>query len=286
MRTRLVILAMLATTILCGAFVLHAQDDNQGPLAPPPKFEVKRIPSVPHPGPPPIPEQEIIQRFAANENAMKQALNNYVYTQSVRYEEETDPVGTLSASGDTYFKPDGQRYWRVTKVGTPSLHIQKYSLQDLMAMTAVPTFFLTPDELSNYSFLYAGQQQLDQLNTYVFQVKPKLLSRSKRLFEGAIWVDDHDFTIVRTWGKFELEVEPEGNHLPFTMFETYRENFEDKYWLPTYISAEDEIATSDGTKFPIKLVIRDTNFKRRTDSEASSAAPAAPTTSSPDSSSH
>ena len=52
----------------------RAQD--QGPMAPPPKFEVKRIPSVPHPGPPPIPEQEIIRRFAANEDVAKKVYDN------------------------------------------------------------------------------------------------------------------------------------------------------------------------------------------------------------------
>ena len=54
--------------------LLCAQGDTQGPIAPPPKYDVRRIPSVPHPGPPPIPEQQIIQRAAANEDVMKQGV--------------------------------------------------------------------------------------------------------------------------------------------------------------------------------------------------------------------
>jgi hypothetical protein len=275
MRTRLTISALLialsSCVVLSVPFIARAQDE--GPMAPPPTIEVKRLPSVPHPGPPPIPEQEIVQRFAANEDAMKKAFDLYTYTQTVRYEEETDPVGMLTASGDTYFKDDGQRYWRITKKPQSTLHISPYTLDDILSMAGIPYFFLTTENASNYTFLYAGQQQLDQINTYVFQVKPKLLSRKQRFFDGVIWVDDHDFAIVRTWGKFVLQVEPEGDHLPFTMYETYRENFEDKYWLPTYTASDDEITATDGTKIPVRLIVRDTDFKRRSDSAPPPASP-------------
>src|SRR5271163_1533708 len=56
--------------LFCAASTARAQEAS-GPAAPPPKFEVKRIPSVPHPGPPPIPVEVIIQKFSANENVMK-----------------------------------------------------------------------------------------------------------------------------------------------------------------------------------------------------------------------
>jgi hypothetical protein len=261
----------LALFLVALAASINARAQDQGPIAPPPTLDVKRIPSVPHPGPPPIPQDEIIKRLAANEDAMKKAFDTYTYTQSVRYEEETEPVGMLTASGDTYFKPDGERYWGISKEPKPTLTISPYNLQDVLTMTEIPYFFLTSDNIANYSFLYAGQQQLDQINTYVFQVKPKALSRKQRFFDGVIWIDDHDYAIVRTWGKFVLQVEPEGEHLPFTMFETYRENFEDKYWLPTYTASDDEVTASDGTKVPVKLVIRATNFKHRADAPAPAA---------------
>lgn len=277
---------LCAAPILLIALTISADaiaQDEQGPIAAPPTINVKRVPSIPNPGPPPIPEQQIIQKFAANEEVMRKAFDTYTYTQSVRFEEETDPVGMLTASGDTYFKDD-ERYWAVTKEPKPTLTATHYTLQDVMAMTEIPYFFLTTADIPNYNFLYAGEQTLDQINTYVFQVKPKAFSRKQRFFDGVIWVDDHDLAIVRSWGKFELEVEPSNNARPFTMFETYRENFEDKYWLPTYTASDGEVTEDDGTKVPVKLVIHDTNFKRRTDS--STGAAAAPANSSqPDSSS-
>lgn len=283
MRMRYAAPILLMGLAMSAGLATRAQDD-QGPMAPPPVINVKRLPSVPNPGPPPIPEQEIIQKFAANEDVMRKAFDTYTYTQSVRFEEETDPVGMITASGDTYFKDD-ERYWAVTKEPKPTLTATHYTIQDVMAMTEIPYFFLTTADIPNYNFLYAGEQTLDQINTYVFQVKPKAFSRKQRFFDGVIWVDDHDLAIVRSWGKFELEVEPSNNNRPFTMFETYRENFEDKYWLPTYTASDGEVTEDDGTKVPVKLVIHDTNFNRRADSSPGAAVAAPPSTSAPNASS-
>ena len=87
----------------------------------------------------------------------------------------------------------------------------------MRTITTLPVFFLTSDQIANYDFLYAGQQKLDELNTYVFQVKPKQLSRTQRLFQGVIFVDDHDLAIVETYGKFVTEVIDEGAKLPFEL---------------------------------------------------------------------
>ena len=51
-------------------------------MAPPPKFEVNRIPAVPHPGPPPIPEAEIIRQFAAHEDVAEKIYSTYDFSQT------------------------------------------------------------------------------------------------------------------------------------------------------------------------------------------------------------
>jgi hypothetical protein len=225
---------------LAAAFAPAARaQGDAGPQGPPPKFEVKRIPAVPHPGPPPIPEQEIIKKFAANEDEIKKAFDSYDFTQTIHMQELSDPGGDFVVSGLVYSHPDGQRSMRVVGQGTSTLKVTHFSLEDVREISSIPPFPLTTDEIANYNFKYAGQQSLDQLNTYVFQVKPKLLSRKKRFFEGVIWVDDHDFAIVKSYGKFVSEYAGNGMAMPFTMFETYRENFQNKYWFPTYVRSDD-----------------------------------------------
>jgi len=246
------------------------RDNQQGPMAPPPKFEVHRMPSVPHPGPPPIPEQQIIQRFAANEDAAKEAYDDYSFTETIRIEELMDPGGKFTAVGESYIKPDGIRYWRVTNPPQSTLKLTTYTLEDVRTMISVPLFFLTSDQIANYNLVYVGQQKLDELNTYIFQVKPKQLSRTQKLFDGIVYVDDHDLAIVESYGKFVSELTGSGAQLPFSMFEMYRENFQQKYWLPTYISSDDYSGSGDA-ELHLRLVMRSTDFKL----SAPSVAPAA-----------
>jgi hypothetical protein len=260
MHRSLFISALLATFFLGAALTVRAQDD-QGPMGPPPKFEVKRIPSVPHPGPPPIPEQEIIRRLAANEDVARKVYETYDFEQTIRIEELSNPGGKFTVTGEEYTRPDGQRVWRLVKPAESTLKLTHYSFEDVRTITTLPIFFLTSDQIANYDFLYAGQQKLDQLNTYVFQVKPKQLSRTQRLFQGVVFVDDHDLAIVETYGKFVTEVIEEGAKLPFSLYETYRENFQDKYWLPTYTTSDDYVGSSADDQFQLRLVIRSTGFK-------------------------
>jgi hypothetical protein len=269
---------MLLTILLALATNVLAQS-SAGPMAPPPKFEVKRIPTEPHPGPPPIPVEVIIQKFSANEDVMKQKFDTYDYTQTVRIDELADPGGKFSVTGDVYTRPDGQRYMRVEKQPESNLKVEMYTLEDVRTISNLPLFLLTSQEIANYNFKYVGQEKLDQLTTYIFQVKPKMLSRKRRFFEGVIWVDDQDFAIVKSYGKLVSELSGNGTALPFTMFETYRENFQGKYWLPTYTRSDDYFKDDQNNELPLRLVIHSTEFTPSSGTAASraEAAPAAQT---------
>src|SRR3984885_6432613 len=155
--------------LLCDAG--HRRAQAPGPQAPPPTFKVERIPAEPHPGPPPLPVEEIIRKCAANEDVMKKAYDSYDFTQSIRLDELTDPGGKFSVTGEVYTKSDGLRYMRVTKPAESSLKLMHFSLEDVRVIAAMPEFPLTAEEIDNYNFKYAGQEKLDQLNTYIFQSK-------------------------------------------------------------------------------------------------------------------
>ena len=268
------IVILLATLLFVGLVPARSQD--QGPMAPPPKFEVKRLPSVPHPGPPPMPEQEIVRKFAENEDVMKKAYDTYNFTLAIRIEELSDPGGKLSVSGEVHTGPNSARYWRVAKQPESNLKQSNFSLEDVRTIANFPLFVLTAEEIGNYDFMYAGQDKLDELNTYVFQVKPKQLSRTRRFFEGVIWVDEHDLAIVKSYGKFVSELSGSGTKLPFTMFETYRENFQGKYWLPTYTNSDDFITQQNNDQLHLRLVIHSTDFNLNSSPEKSSTPTAAP----------
>jgi len=249
---------------------------NEGPLPPPPKFEVQRIPTVPHPGPPPIPVDTIIQKFAAGEDAEKKIYENFDFIQDVRIEEMSNGGGNFEVFGEMYTKPDGKRFWRVLRPIQSNLKLTSFTMDDVQEIVSKPLFFLTSDQVGDYDFLYAGQTQLDQLSPYVFQVKPKELSPKRVFFQGVIYVDNVDLAVVEAYGKFVSEYYENNSNLPFDMYDIYYQNLQGKYWFPTYISSDAYIQQKGGTELHVRLVIRSSEFK----SSAPAAQPAAPSPSS------
>jgi hypothetical protein len=102
-------------------------------------------------------------------------------------------------------------------------------------------FTLSTDELPEYNLTYKGQQQEDDLHTYVFDVAPKVTQEGKRYFKGTVWVDDHDFQIVKTVGKSFPDILPKKKKQQpnlFPQFTTWRELLHG-YWFPTYSFTDD-----------------------------------------------
>ena len=253
--------ALLASGFLAAASMVSTParaQDTRGPIAPPPKFEVKRIPVAPTAGEPPLPAEQIIHRFAANEDLFKQAYSGYRMEQTVRMQElgnDGSPSGQFTLTDEVYTKADGQRYLRVAKPPESTLRRTAFSLEDVRALGGLPLFFLTTEELPHYDLKYEGQEKLDEINTFAFRVKPKQPELGRWLFDGVVWVDDHDIAIVKSYGKFVTEVTAQTPEFLFTTFETYRENFAGKYWFPTY-TRSDEMLALKGGELHLRLVMR------------------------------
>jgi hypothetical protein len=125
-------------------------------------------------------------------------------------------------------------------------------------------FVLTSDDIGKYQVLYVGKQTEDELGTYVFDIAPKTIEKGERYFQGRIWVDDHDFQIVKTYGETVPQVHnpkhPEKENLS-PKFTTWREQIDGKYWFPTYTYAEDTLHFS-GDDVKMRYVVKYKNYKR------------------------
>lgn len=250
--------SILLLLLVMGAMMpAHAQ--VAGPIAPPPKFKLKTIPAKPNPGAPPIPAAQIIQRFTQNEDLNKRAYDADAMDQTVKVEELVDNGGTFQFNGQQYMKSDGEHYEKILEPPTSNLRYTEFSLADVKYLAGMPLFFLTTKELPNYNLNYEGKEKLDQIDTYIFGVHPKQLG-SKPLFDGVIWIDDQDFSIVKSYGHFVTGAGDAGGGFPFQMFDIYRENLVGRLWFPTYISSDSDVKTPQGS-VPIRLIIRSSNFK-------------------------
>lgn len=196
---------------------------------------------------------EIIKHFAEKETEFAKARDQYTYRQDVKVEtKDGDTVdGEYHEVFDVMFNDKGQRIENV--VFAPQSTLQKIymSQEDMDDIRHKLPFVLTTADLSGYNILYVGQQQEDELHCYVFDIAPKKIEEKKRYFQGRVWVDDHDFQIVKTYGKTvpdlcnnhpcnEVKRRGDQENL-FPKFTTWRQQIDGQYWFPVFTKADDEL---------------------------------------------
>lgn len=214
--------------------------------------------------PPDIPVDQVIKKFGDRELEFRKERDNYTYTQTFVVQTidfDGRPDGEYRMTSDILFTPEGKRYEKVISAPPPTLERIQLSQQDLDDVEHVQPFVLTSDELPKYDVTYVGREALDELSTYVFDVKPKKIEKNQRYFQGRIWVDDHDLNIVKTDGKAVPDIIKHGQENVFPRFETFRENIEGHYWFPTYTRSDDELHFSTGAVH-IRMTIKYANYKR------------------------
>jgi len=212
-----------------------------------------------------ITPEEIIQRFASKEKEFKAARDNYTYRQEVKVQtidgETVD--GEYQQVFDVTFDDKGHKIRNVVFAPQSSLQRIMMTEEDIDDIENRLPFVLTSDEIAEYSILYVGQQQEDELHCYVFDITPKQIEGKKRYFQGRIWVDDHDFQIVKTYGKTvpDIHKAKRGQENLFPKFTTWREQIDNKYWFPTYTRADDTLAFSGGGVH-IREIVKYENYKK------------------------
>ena len=215
-----------------------------------------------------ITPDEIIKRFAAKEKEFQQARDLYTYRQSVKVQVlDGDTVtGEYQQVFDVLFDDQGKRMENVVFAPQSTLENGGLSMDegDFEDIRHRLPFVLTSDEVPEYDILYVGQQQEDELHCYVFDIAPKQIVGKKRYFQGRIWVDDHDFQIVKTFGKTVPDTHPgkkgKEEHL-YPKFTTWREQIDNKYWFPTYTRADDILHFQTGDVH-IREIVKYTDYKR------------------------
>ena len=198
---------------------------------------------------PPIPADEIIKRFTENEDAMMHAREGYSYRKTVRVQEmdnQGQTTGEFDLVIDATIGPDGQLAETVVKHPPSTMMILNVVEEDTDLLKRIPLFPFTTSQAPKYNITYMGKQKLDEINTFIFQVKPKQVERTKALFDGVIWVETGDFAIVKSTGKWITELgEVKPPQLPFTTFDSLRENVAAKEWFPAYMRSDTDIPTKN-----------------------------------------
>ena len=257
---------------------LRAQ--GAGPMAP---AESQKFPAPPPPAkpdPPTLPPDEIIRRFAAKEDEMVRAIKGYTCQKEVRFQEigpDNRPAGQLDIVTQLQITLDGKMYEKPVSRPPSTLHYVDLQRGDSQLLAPAPMFPLTTAMLPKYDIAYGGRQPLDELSAYYFTVKPRSLERTHAYFSGVIWVDTQDFVIVKMIGKWITDTgDITATDVPFTVFETYRQQVGKNFWFPAYSRSDDTMQVGN-LSVPVRITVKWSDYK--TDSAAP--ATAAPTQANP-----
>jgi hypothetical protein len=158
------------------------------------------------------------------------------------------------------FDDSGNRFEKIDYF--PMASYEGVTQEDVEDLGGVTPFALESSKADQYDFKYVGQERIDELDLYVFDVSPKVVPDAKktkeRFFKGRIWIDDRDLQIVKSRGKGI----PETKKNKFPIVETYREQIDGKYWFPTYAYADDDLIFDSGEDLRIRIRVKYTDYQR------------------------
>lgn len=222
--------------------------------------------------PPPVPPEEIIQKFTAKESEFREALNHYTYRRTVRVQTVDDDnkvSGQYYQVDDIIFTPDGRRTEHVVEAPASTLEQGGISMSpaDFQDIEQRLPFVLTTQDAGQYDIKYTGRQKVDQVECYVFEVAPKTIEKNKRYFQGKIWVDSQELQIVITNGKNVPDDLRKGHEDLSTPFTTYREEIDGKNWFPTYTKGDGVLHFTGGSGYlaqdvHVRQTVKYTDYKQ------------------------
>jgi hypothetical protein len=217
--------------------------------------------------------EEVIRQFTTRESELRETFKEYSYIQESKLQ-VIGPANTISGEfyqmSEFVFNDAGKRIERILKAPQPTLDQAGLTMtqEDKNAFINLQPFALASEDLPNYNVTYVGKEKVDQLDTYVFDVTPKVMTNKKELdklkkqkiegkfFQGRIYVDDQDLQIVKSAGKVVPEFQQR-----FPKFETYRENIDGRYWFPTYTYGDDNLEF-DNSRIHVRMVTRYKNYRQ------------------------
>jgi hypothetical protein len=245
----------LFAMVLLAAFPLLAQNEQPVDPAPPKGVSV----------------DDIIRKFVEKETQFARARANYTYRQSVKVQtlDGDTPDGEFQTIQDIDFDPQGRRVEHV--VFAPQSTIQRVQMtkEDFDTIRNIMPFVMTNETAQDYQVNYVGQQKVDELDTYVFDIAPKHMERNKIYFQGRAWVDNRDLQIVMTSGKtlYDDSNKKPSERQQFPKFTTWREQIDGVYWFPTYSRADETLhfpgdRNQMANDVHIREIVKYTNYKR------------------------
>ncbi len=175
-----------------------------------------------------------------------------------------DVTGEFHEVTNVSYDEKGKRKEEVAFAAQNSLRGIQLTQEDMEDIHTFMPLMLSSEDLAQYNLTYAGQQHVDDLDTYEFHMEPKKEEKGKRYFQGRIWVDAQDFQIVKVCGKSgpeKLPVKKKDRPELHPTFVTYRQLVDGRYWFPAYTRSDDTLHFK-AESIHMREIIKYSGYKR------------------------
>jgi len=208
---------------------------------------------------------EILLAAAERGDRLQTELRDYTYFAELTIQtvSQADTItGKYYRFSRVSFDRDGTRRERVLENSSTLPKGIYIGAETAESLTRIYHFLITSETLKQYEVNYVGRERIDELNTHVFDVKPRLKIPDKsdkirdRYLKGRVWIEDEDHCVVKVGG----EPVPEQSDHQAPKFETYFQNYGSS-WFPAYISAVDFIRV-EGYFNRVVVNVRYTGYKK------------------------
>jgi hypothetical protein len=210
------------------------------------------------------PPPDLVKRVAQRETETSLAQSNYTYRQSLNIDEFDNRgiiVGGSWELRDIIFSPKQERTEQM--VGSPfdNLHRIRLSDEDFRDLREVQPFLLTRDQTLLYETHFRGEESMDGVECYVIKIQPRQILQGQRLFDGMLWVDKKDYSIVRSEGQAVPQIRTTKFENLFPHFTTLRQKVDGNFWFPVTTYGDDTLYFRDGPQ-RIRMIIRYSQYKK------------------------
>jgi len=155
----------------------------------------------------------------------------------------------------------GPNVWRGDELADAGHWIAGFTEEDFADIRNIQPFVLVEELLPIYETKFRGEENIDDVDCYVLQVRPRQILQGQRLFDGMLWVKKDDFAIVRSQGQAVPQIRSMKQENLFPRFTTVRRPIDGKHWFPVYTHADDMLPFRTGAQ-RIRLMIRYSEYKK------------------------
>lgn len=199
-----------------------------------------------------------MKQVAARETDNEASRNQYMYRQTVTL---SDYAGQFREVRDIIFSPSGARTEEVIEGPVNTLKKLKLTEEDMRDIREIQPMLVTRDNLFMYESKFRGEEELNGISCWLMEIRPRQILSGQRLFEGMLWIDKSDDSIIQVAGQAVPQIVTTKSENLFPHFTTVRKKVDKDFWFPELTYGDDTLQFRTGPQ-RIRLTIRYANYKR------------------------